>query len=229
MADRITSCSMWLKKGNVQPGDIIGICTSNNLNAVIPLVASLLAEAIPNPWWDAVLTDDTIKHFLNLTKPKIIFSDEMKIKKIKEVVDKTGENIRIVCLGDIPGFESLNHIIENTDPDAMAKFKCEDLKDLQEAAVILYTSGTSGYPKGVLLPYSCLIAEMGPMCETPEIIFRTAGINWITGLMNALVTIGACSTTVIHPNLDEKIILEIVEKYKVCSFVHKVFLILVLT
>ncbi|XP_063976096.1 luciferin 4-monooxygenase-like isoform X2 [Diachasmimorpha longicaudata] len=214
-ADKITSCAVWLKKQNVQPGDIISICSYNNLNAVVPVIASLLVGALPNPWWDVNLTNDMIRYFLSSAKPKIIFSDERKCKQIKEVMDETGGCITIVCLNDALGFECLSHIIETQESDELLKFKCEDLQDLKEPALLLPTSGTTGYPKCAVIPYGWLMSKFLKMSETPEIILAPAGISWATGLMTAVVSIESCSTLLIHPGPNEDIIMELIEKYKV--------------
>lgn len=153
---------------------------------------------------------------MNLTKPKVIFADELKIESIRKVVNETNEHISLVCLNEAPGFESLSRIVDTQSSDEVAKFACKDLEDLSEPALIIYTSGTTGYPKGAVLPYGWIWPYIAPILETPNIYFWPAGISWSTAILSSFITISSCSTAVLHPSPNEEIILEIIEKYKVC-------------
>ena len=55
MADKSVKCAMWLRDQNIQPGDVIGICTSNSMNMYIPCFASMYVGAVFNAWWDVGL------------------------------------------------------------------------------------------------------------------------------------------------------------------------------
>lgn len=67
MRDKSVKCALWLKKQQVQPGDIISICTHNHLDTYVPLLASLFVGTIANPWNDNIVKSILI--FLHIFKP----------------------------------------------------------------------------------------------------------------------------------------------------------------
>lgn len=50
MSERSIKCALWLKKQGVKPGDIIGVCTDNNLDAIIVLLGIMYLNGICNTW-----------------------------------------------------------------------------------------------------------------------------------------------------------------------------------
>lgn len=64
ITDRSIKCALWMREQGVQPGDVVGVCTHNQLDTAIPLIASLFIGAICNPWWESCL-DEGKKKIIN--------------------------------------------------------------------------------------------------------------------------------------------------------------------
>lgn len=50
MSERSIKCALWLKKQGVKPGDIIGLCSDNNLDVFLVLLGTMYIGAISNTW-----------------------------------------------------------------------------------------------------------------------------------------------------------------------------------
>lgn len=50
MSERSVKCALWLKKQGVKPGDIIGLCTDNNLDSILALLGTMYLGAVYNTW-----------------------------------------------------------------------------------------------------------------------------------------------------------------------------------
>lgn len=50
MRKRSVKCALWLQKRGIKSGDIITVCTRNQLEAYVPYLAALYIGAIMNPW-----------------------------------------------------------------------------------------------------------------------------------------------------------------------------------
>ncbi|RLU16382.1 hypothetical protein DMN91_010450 [Ooceraea biroi] len=50
MVERSIKCALWLKKQGVKPGDIVGLCTDNNLDAIVIMLGTMYIGAISNTW-----------------------------------------------------------------------------------------------------------------------------------------------------------------------------------
>jgi len=48
--ERSIKCALWLKKQGVKPGDIIGLCTDNNMDAIVIFLGIAYIGAICNTW-----------------------------------------------------------------------------------------------------------------------------------------------------------------------------------
>lgn len=56
MEEKSVRCALWMREQGVEVGDIVGICTHNQMDMYIPCFASLYIGAVFNPWWEAGLT-----------------------------------------------------------------------------------------------------------------------------------------------------------------------------
>ena len=50
MHDKSVRCALWLQKQNIATGDVIAVCTYNQLDAYIPCIATVFVGAACNTW-----------------------------------------------------------------------------------------------------------------------------------------------------------------------------------
>ncbi|WP_022820034.1 AMP-binding protein [Fusobacterium russii] len=98
---------------------------------------------------DASYTAEQLAYVYNDSKPEYIFVSN-KTKDVAEAAKEiTGLNIILINVDDI--------IIDN---DFKPESETVDVNELSDVAVILYTSGTTGNPKGVMLTYENIMANI---------------------------------------------------------------------
>ena len=90
--------------------------------------------------------EEDLLYILKDCKPKVIFTSKENKEKVLAVKDKLEHQIQIFV------FEELDF---NLKKDAQ-----EVKRDLEDVAVILYTSGTTGSPKGVMLTYKNILSNV---------------------------------------------------------------------
>ncbi|MEU8799343.1 class I adenylate-forming enzyme family protein [Spirillospora sp. NPDC048819] len=115
----------------VEPGDRIAINAANSPEWIVSFWAAVAAGAVPvgyNAWW----APQEIEYALGHTDPKIVIADEKRAELISEDV--------LTVEKDVPSLTARYPGAELDVPDVP-----ED-----DPAVILYTSGTSGRPKGAV-------------------------------------------------------------------------------
>ncbi|HEV2477647.1 MAG TPA: AMP-binding protein, partial [Candidatus Dormibacteraeota bacterium] len=125
-----------LARLGVKPGDRIAIYAANSLDWVIAYVGILRAGACAvmlNPDYHAVEAE----HILDDSDPAFVVADEPRAA----IASKLGK--RIVSLEDLP----------RADVPAMPPLTPES------PAAILYTSGTTGRPKGAVLDHGNFLAQ----------------------------------------------------------------------
>jgi len=139
------SICKFLQDEGIKTNDRIGICMQNCTEwAVIYLaLAGYGATAVPfNSWWKKEELDYGIEH----SEVKLIFVDQkryelLKNHKIKKVVIKP--------IDDCITYEEISNNMVQDWPESNASD--EDL------TVLLYTSGSTGLPKGVMLTHLAII------------------------------------------------------------------------
>ncbi|XP_015124782.1 uncharacterized protein LOC107046639 [Diachasma alloeum] len=217
MLDRSVRCAIWLKKQGVQPGDVIGYCSKNNLDSFAPVCASLYIAAIFNPWWDNCLDGDIIRYFIELAKPKVIFADEVSAKMILNSINYTGTGPKIVVFGEYHGLDSFRDVITTINSEDIANFQCTKLKSPHDPAVIMYTSGTTGKPKGALYSNGSFTNMVGvfPHYEGKKVGLWFATLCWISGTGALIRSLILKSTSIIHNCGSEEEACRITEKFGV--------------
>jgi acyl-CoA synthetase (AMP-forming)/AMP-acid ligase II len=132
----------------VQPGDRVAILADNHPQWIITFWASVSIGAICaglNGWWNR----DEILHALHDAQPKLLVGDRKRLARIQ------GDALPFPVLCIEEDFATLEQGWDAGDGMAPSLPDCQIAED--DAALILYTSGTTGRAKGALLSHRNLV------------------------------------------------------------------------
>jgi o-succinylbenzoate---CoA ligase len=157
--DKASSLSYYLQSNyKIKKGDITAVISDNNINFILLIFALWKLGAVPVPL-NIRLNDSEINNLIEFLKPSFIYIDS----EIKKRINQTDILISIVDV-----------------PPANAGISKSEISDFDEdIALILFTSGTSGNPKGVELTFHNLKASYDN-CNT--ILNQSSEDKWIASL-----------------------------------------------
>ena len=153
----------------IQPGDKIAICGRNSAHWAVTFLATLTYGAVAVP----VLHEfnaEQIHNIVNHSESRLLFVGDYIAKEIDPAQMPHLEGIL-----NLPDFslmlsrsedltyarEHLNMMFGSKYPKAFTKEDVNYHKDQpEELALINYTSGTTGFSKGVMLPYRALLGNV---------------------------------------------------------------------
>lgn len=134
----------------IQPGDRAAIYLQNCVEMVESYLAITRASGIGVPL-NPQSTDAELEYLLDDSGTRVIITDPSRVPQLRRVLKKR-QRLRVVVTGDagvsaaaLPGAVSYA-VLTSTEPTSTAR---DDL-GLDDLAWMLYTSGTTGKPKGVL-------------------------------------------------------------------------------
>jgi len=166
VARKIAKLHLLFEQSGVERGDKIALCGRNSAHWAVAFLATLTYGAVAVPIQHEFKAEQ-IHNIVNHSEAKLLFIGDVVSASIdaSQMPDLTG----IVYLPDYSLFlsrsERLNHAREHLNEMFGRKypkyFRREHVDfyvsdDPEELAVLNYTSGTTGFSKGVMLPYRCL-------------------------------------------------------------------------
>lgn len=169
VAKRIALFHINFNKCGLQKGDKVALCSRNQANWGVCFLAALTYGAVPVPILHEFKAEN-IHYLVNHSDAKVLFVDEViweglsesempalqvivRMNDLKYIYakDKAMRDVRLKLVQDF------STIYPNGfHPDDLDYYR--DSPD--ELALINYTSGTSGFSKGVMLPYRSLYANV---------------------------------------------------------------------
>lgn len=172
----------------VKPNEKVSICMPNTPEALISFYALNKIGAIAN-MIHPLSAQNEIKYYVNLTKSRFIVTIDLALNKINHIIPETSlEKIIQVSVADsMPVAVSVGYFVKkgrkihNEKCDIAVKwsdFIKEGKKytsntlykpDKNDTAVILYSGGTSGFPKGIELTnlnFNALAIQSFEICHT---------------------------------------------------------------
>ena len=165
VARKIEKLHILFEHSGVKPGDKIGLCGRNSAHWAVAFFATLTYGAVAVPIQNE-FKPEQIYNIVNHSESKLLFVGDYVAKEINPVEMPTLEGI--INLPDYSlmlsrsdkltyAREHLNEIFGRQFPRA---FRSEDVSyhkdEAEELAIINYTSGTTGFSKGVMLPYRAI-------------------------------------------------------------------------
>ncbi|MBR3290549.1 MAG: AMP-binding protein [Bacteroidales bacterium] len=169
IARRVAELHLFFEACGIKPGDRIALCSKNQANWAVAYLATMTYGAVVVPILHEFQAAN-IRHLVTHSESRIFF---------------VGDNIWQNLAGeDIPGVEvvvtlSDFKVVRTLTPDALAAMESMEARMLEryrngfdqssinyywdqpdQLALISYTSGTSGFSKGVMIPYRSLLSNV---------------------------------------------------------------------
>ena len=211
----------------VEKGDRVLICMPNCPEVIFSYQGVLGAGGIIVPVM-YLLHENEINFILKNSEAKVVITSSHLLQKISNATNDLSDKPKIICI-DQPNKSDLQSGIEVIEWEkALSNMPLYENPSLNlkesDVAVILYTSGTTGVPKGVMLTHKNLYANsMSGLALREEEDTRGTTIGVLPlahiygfGIMNGMFLLG--SSVVIFSKFDAEEVFKVIEKYKVKSF-----------
>jgi len=160
--EKVERLAQWLAAQGVKKGDRVAVSGKNSPEWATVYVGALFAGAVIVPI-DYALHEKEIENLLRASDPKVFFVDEERYEHFKSNTDKSK-----------PAVYSLTPKFADTYVYDLKTDKKSDIRPAEEndTAAILFTSGTTGTPKGVMLSHKNLVSDCY-IAQTNLEIFET--------------------------------------------------------
>ena len=146
--EKIQTLAQWLVENGVKKGDHVAVTGKNSPEWAIVYLATMFASGTVIPL-DYGLNETEVQNLIKASEPKIIFVDEEKYDMVKN----NNPKLKVMSLTPKKPDTYVYNLKATKEVTMNEPVTPEDL------AVILFTSGTTGIPKGVMLTHENLISD----------------------------------------------------------------------
>ena len=162
VARKIAKFHIVLESAGIQPGDKIAVCGRNSAHWAVTFLATITYGAVIVPILHEFKADN-IHNIVNHSEAKLLFVGDQAWENLNEDAMPLLEGI--ASLTDfsslVSRYEKLTYAFEHRNAIYGQRYPknfrpehiCYRKDRPEELAIINYTSGTTGYSKGVMLPY----------------------------------------------------------------------------
>ncbi|MDD5928816.1 MAG: AMP-binding protein [Spirochaetales bacterium] len=163
MYEKVLKLANFLVSSGLKKGDHVAVAGKNSPEWAITYLAILVASGVVIPIADS-LHDTETGNIIKASTPKFAFLDDGKIPYVKE----NFPNLIVYSLNPtVPEKFVLNLSASPVTPENQNEKPTED-----DLALIMFTSGTTGNPKGVMLTHKNIISD-GYIAQTNLLILPT--------------------------------------------------------
>ena len=169
VARRIEKMHIMFEECGLQRGDKVALCSRNQANWAVAFLSTMTYGAVPVPLLHEFKSSN-IHHLVNHSEAKILFVDDVIWEGLSETEMPDLHAIiqvntfKLLYARDeniTQAREHLNELFGRKYPNAFTKEDLNYYEDsADELAIINYTSGTSGFSKGVMLPYRAVLSNI---------------------------------------------------------------------
>ncbi|MEO6794409.1 MAG: long-chain fatty acid--CoA ligase [Mycobacterium sp.] len=215
-ADRIDRLAAELAAGGMRRGDRVGYVGLNHPDFLVTLFAAARIGAVfvPLNWR---LTADELGYILGNAQVHTLLADAARATVIDPVRAEAGVQ-RAIALAPVPGWEVADELLAGRAPLADPVFAEPD-----EVAVLMYTSGTTGRPKGAMLTHANLFwnninALLAFDTSQNDVSLVCAPLFHIGGLnVTTLLTLQKGGRVVLMPTFDPAEALKLIAEHRVTT------------
>jgi len=216
MADRSAALATGLQARGVGAGDVVGLLSYNSVDFLETIFAAnhLGAIAMPINWR---LAAAEVAFILEHSQARAFVCDDELLDLGEDAAGRVdGDLVRVaISTGSLEDWERLADVRVTTDPVPRVSAGADDLHRL------MYTSGTTGRPKGVMITHANLawknFAHITELGVTEADVGLACGPLYHVGALDLITTtmIAAGATTVVHRVFDAELVVEEIERSRV--------------
>ncbi|MBW2063515.1 MAG: long-chain fatty acid--CoA ligase [Deltaproteobacteria bacterium] len=227
LVKRVNRTACWLLSLGIEKGDRVAVMLKNSPEFMELYLACSRVGIIFVPI-NFRSAEAELKYFLENCEPRLfIFGSEFKDTVTKAGIKDTVPRLLLCTLGKTGNQgEFLDFNLEigafnGQRPDVEGS---KGPSDPEEAHVIMYTSGTTGKPKGAVLShrktfFNCLNADIFFKLDFDDIMLIVLPLFHSGGLfIQATPTLYKGATMIIYPKFDPNRAREDIQKYRVTKF-----------
>ena len=168
IAGTIARMHLLFEKAGIKEGDKIALLGKNSANWCTVYLATVTYGAVTVPILPDFKKDDLV-NIINHSDSKMLFVDEKLWSEIGGADMKALTSVFMLesyawLHGSDSGVKELAASIDTVFKETYPDFKISDIRfselDNEKLAVISYTSGTTGFSKGVMIPHRSLAANV---------------------------------------------------------------------
>ena len=206
----------------IKKGDRVSVLTLNVPEHLYALYGIWRAGAIYNPI-NAMLHGSEVRYIVNHAESKVFIVEDALLPRVKDYIgpDKmpsVEHYILIRTMGTSPpeGWRDFADLLSEKYPEEEPEVEM----DIDDPCLLLYTSGTTGPPKGVLHCHRFVFGELvsGSVdleFRPDDVVLLTIPIFHVAALYVQMMSVGAGATMVLQWRPDLKEAVELIEKYQV--------------
>ncbi|MET0361913.1 MAG: long-chain fatty acid--CoA ligase [Sphingobium sp.] len=214
--DRVARIAGGLRQIGLQPGDRVAILSRNSVDFFAYVLGTWWAGGVINPvnlrW-----TAGEMAYSLEDCQTRILIVEDAFAQMIPDVLPEAAGLEHVFVIGAAPeGMREWRAFVAASEPveDAM--------RGGDELAAILYTGGTTGRPKGVMLSHGNLAGSMfgalaGPNARTHDSYLHTAPMFHVGALSGVFIALYSDATHYFLPAFDPVAVLEVIHREKVAE------------
>lgn len=225
------------KQLGISRGDCIAVILPQRLETALVHLAAQKLGAISLPL-SILFGDDALRYRLNDSQSRLVVTNKARLSLVNELQRDLPLLDHVVCVNNTEP-KSLIDMCADGHVDKSCFWSClsnasttiEPVKTHKDdAAFLLYTSGTTGPPKGALIPHRALIGNLtgfelshNGFPRHNDCVFTPADWAWTGGLLDALLPAWYYGVPVVgydSKKFDAEKIASLMSRHKVtCAFI----------
>lgn len=170
VARRVEKIHLIFERCGVEKGDKIALIGRNSSNWAVTFIATVTYGAVVVPILHEFKIDN-VHHIINHSEAKVVFAgdsfldqlDEKQMPQLNAIINLTNFSVAFDAFNKEISLltNKVNELYKEKYPCGLqvADVCYEAESSPEELGLLNYTSGTSGYSKGVMLPYRSLMAN----------------------------------------------------------------------
>ena len=178
--DEAENFALGLIELGVEQGDFVAILGRNRPDLYIAMIAIQMVGATPVPQYQDSVAEEMEYVLAHCGAKFVIAGDQEQVDKILEIESKLpdfkqmiyldGRGLRKYDHSKLHSFVSITENGKNTGPTSKSTLnERESALTYESTCVMLYTSGTTGKPKGVVLSNANIIETSKTTCEFDDL------------------------------------------------------------